>query len=296
MDLNTNPRLAAHLSNDSLPAIDVTDKVMEAIRVPRKKKPVRKTMLAAGIAAAILVVSGFGYAASWQLHKADGTVSLEYRNPTEEDGPWSNHTAEEMEAMKQKLQPGEAGLFYDKSEVNPFALENPIIYTDLKEMDSQWTSPIAVPETIANDVFRFKQGNYIHEMEMPNTADEPRLREEAAAAADGIAFTLIKTYDIMGAHKEYTSSNGGQLGVFISPGKGWGTIITELKERDMIKTKVNGREAFAIVNKASGDREVVWMDERDGVPVYCKVSSTTPELVSQEQLIAIAGDLATPAS
>lgn len=292
MDTNQNEifnrQLSKRLSVNDWPAIDVTDRVMGAIRAgagtAQRSKKLSRTSLIAGMAALVVVLSGFGYSAlKWQLHRADGSVSLEYREFDSTD----NGTPSESEAvdrLRSELAPGEAAAYMSPQKgIEYVAFENPIEYDTFAEVAPLIELPAAFPSELP-DGFAFYKGAIHHDLEMISPAEIEEWRQEMERSGQSEMMKPLATTGFSAVSLLYHESNGEEIRINATFGEMWRTVYTDLSKQSMDKVEVNGIEAFAITDSDSGKREIAWIDDSGDVPLYFQVSSVT-SAVEWDQLI-----------
>lgn len=280
-------QLSRRLAKNKLPLVDVTARVMAGIDGLKPQRPVsaRKPLWIAGIAAAILVISGFGYAMSaWQLQRADGSVSMEYRSFKPGEEPAHGMDAGEL---RKRLNPGEAAFFVTLNEAGKeeiIGIENYRVYTSLEQLISAADLPLRFADSLT-DSMKFTEGHIVHSLENPDIA---LLRAELEQSGLDIYMKNTGLGDTEGAVAFYQNADGGKIRVDMFKGDSWRTIESSLKDEEIAKITIHNEEALAVTDRNTGERELHWMDERSGDPVYVKVSTATPGRVTEEELLAAA--------
>jgi len=285
-------QLNQQLSSDKFPLIDITDRVMDRIRQHGnvRRQPVKKMVWMAGAAAVFLVLCGFGYAAvTWQLQRGDGSVSMEYSSykpgdewPHFDLSPWMN-----------QLEPGEAALFYFKREGKDYFVsqENPVKYTSLAELETESGFTVPVPDSLAGG-YTFQQGSISHDLEKPDPSLMESLRAESEHSGGDFAMRKIHVKEEkLGVSFVYRHEKGGEILILASMGEMWRKMYDNLEQKQVEKVSVLGHEALAVEDQTTGERKVFWLDERGAVPIYYKISTLTPDLVSMQALLKAAESL-----
>ncbi|MFD0713103.1 hypothetical protein [Paenibacillus sp. GCM10027626] len=285
------------LFEHDLPAIDVTARVMSAVR-ERAARSTRARALRGkpayiiGLAAVFIVVSGFGYATlSWKLQREDGRVVMDYRQFEPGDEPVSSR---EDFAEKQALLPeGTAAFFYEKpSQAGEagryFSIDNPAMFDSAAQLRQESALPVRVPDQLG-DGFQFAEGNFISGHSHPDEGLMEQLKAEAERSQESFAYAPIDIGDRVGLSLLYKGTAGGEIRVFAdAEGERWRTVFTDLKEKHVSEAKVRGMEALLIANQMTGELEVMWIDGEGERAVFYKVSTETPQFVSSGQLLAAA--------
>ncbi|CAH1199010.1 hypothetical protein PAECIP111893_01207 [Paenibacillus plantiphilus] len=289
MDRNEtiNHQLNQRLAKNKLPIVDVTARVMariDGIR-PQRSFAARKPLRVASIAAAILIISGFGYAmVNWQLHRADGSVSLEYRNfmPGEESAD-----SLDISELRKQLNPGEAAFFVTlnkKGEAEISGTENYLLYNSLEQLKAVLELPLHVTDSLTGTMV-FKEGHLIHSLD---NLDLDLLRAELEQSGLDIYMKKVGLGDPQGVSLLYQNDGGGEIRVTAFKGDMWRTVVSDLEDQEIEKIMVHNQEVLAVTEHHTGKRELHWMDEGSSIPMYVTVTTETPEFVSQDELLAAA--------
>lgn len=286
-------QLNQQLSSDSFPLIDITDRVMVRIRQHGnvRRQTAKKMVWMAGVAAVFLVLCGFGYTAvTWQLHRGDGSVSMEYSSYKPGDGPLDV----DLTSWVKRLEPGEAALFYIRHEGKDrfVAQENPVEYTSLARLEAEAGLNLHFPSGLEGG-YSYKKGNLAHNLDVEPSLMES-LRTEAQQSGSDMAMRKMQkaaVKEVEGMFLFYNNAEGGEIVVFSSVGEIWRQIYGNLRQSQVEKVNLRGQEAFSVVDHTTGMKKVLWLDDSSGTPIYYHVSTQTPALVSSKALLKAAESL-----
>lgn len=279
------------LLGEPLPRIEVTDRVMAAIRTKqgiggRSGRSKRSRLwYTAVIAAAVVFACGFGYAASsWQLFAPNGSVALEYRNYLPGDEPIRGI---DTDALRDKLAEGEAAVFYIREQDQYIGLVNERRYSNYD--DFAQAAGGRAPARELGGGWEYRTGSLVHELQ----PDWVVQRDKTDFTTDGdVSYRKIPLGPKNGYHATYGDNTGQQMSISATFNERMRTLYTDLAKKQMEKVHLNGIEAFYI-REAEGDvHRMVWAEGEGNSFVYYSLSVSSSDERSQDWLREVALELA----
>ncbi|MCU6707894.1 hypothetical protein M6D81_04140 [Paenibacillus sp. J5C_2022] len=296
MESGWERRLKHWLSSEAHPNIDVADKVMAAIsskNISRGRPSLwsRRSMMLAAAAAVVLIVSGFSYAAAtWQLNRSDGTVSMEYRAFEAGEEPILDER--ESSELQQLLPAGSMALFYLTDRNRFVTLENPVAYTSYEEWRSQsgYLLPAHAAKLTAD--YHFLDGMvHAEPVEAQLVGLMKQLMQDAEESGESIVYREVERSRPHSASASFQANDGGVIALYASEGQNWRTVHTDMAGKEMKKVALGEQEVLLIGNAEEARYELAWMDESASEPIYYRVYTETPELVTEDELFLFAAVL-----
>ncbi|MHA6482425.1 hypothetical protein ACX1C1_11065 [Paenibacillus sp. strain BS8-2] len=278
------------MSGSWLPEIDVSDRVMEAIRNKKRLEPraipfkwrMGKSGYIAFIAAAVVFACGFGYAAlSWKLFGSDGSIALELRSISPHES-----TVELIDpSLLERLGEGEAAIFYLRDQDRYIGLANERQYGPLAFEQFAAETGAHEPLSELGDGFVFTQGTIRHDLNKippdlswgdPDGEERVSLRKIPIGAANGYT-------------AKYQDAEGHQLTLTAWYNVPDREIYTDELDRLMIeKVTINEMESFYMKEKDSSVQRISWMEGEGEQHIYYQIFDTSADKLPREQLIEVA--------
>lgn len=275
---------------ERLPGIDVTDRVMEAIRsksgqglesdqYPIKRK---RAWYVSFIAAAVIFACGFGYSAvSWKLFSPEGTVSLELISVSPNEVSIESIGSD----LRDMLNEGEAAIFYLRDQNRYIGLAHERDYGALEFEQFAAETGMHKPLRELGDGFTFHQGTLMHDLNKlaldlnwgdPDGDASVNLRKMpmgktvrySAVYRDdsGHQLTLSAWYNI--PDRQIYSSE-------------WDTLVME-------KVTLGPMDAFYLKEKDSDMHRMAWAEGEGELYVYYQLFDSAMDKLPRERLIEVA--------
>jgi hypothetical protein len=300
MEKQQNMQWQENLSalEERLPRIDVTDRVMAAIRsksgsgqrlesdrYPIKRKS-GKALYVSFIAAAVIFACGFGYAAvSWKLFAPDGAVSLEMISVSPNDisiepiGP----------ELRDMLHEGEAGVFYLRDQNRYIGLAHERDYGELEFEQFAAETGTHKPLRELGDGFIFHQGTLMHDLNKL----APDLNWGDPDGDESVSLRKVPLGKTVGYSAVYRDDSGHQLTL-----SAWYNIperqiySSELDKLVKEKVTIGEIEAFYLKGKDSDMQRMAWAEGEGELHVYYQLFDSAMDKLPRERLVEVAAAIA----
>jgi hypothetical protein len=279
---------------ERLPRIDVTDRVMEAIRsksgsgqLPESgrspyKRQRGKALYVSFIAAAIIFACGFGYAAvSLKLFAPDGLVSLE------QIGVSPNEVSMEPigSDLQDMLDEGEAAIFYlrDQDKYIGLAHEREYDYSEFEQFAA--ATGIHEPLRELGDEFVFQQGTLMHELDKL----APDLYWGDPDGEESVSLRKVPLGKTVGYSAIYRDASGHQLTL-----NAWYNVpdrkiyTDELHRMVAEKITIGAVETFYLKEKDSDMQKMAWAEGEGELHVYYQLFDSAIDKLPRERLVEVA--------
>ncbi|QNK56929.1 hypothetical protein [Paenibacillus sp. PAMC21692] len=279
---------------ERLPRIDVTDRVMEAIRsksgsgqrLESGRSPFRwrsgKALYVSFIAAAVIFACGFGYAAvSWKLFAPDGAVSLELISVSPNEvsiepiGP----------DLRDMLHEGEAGIFYLRDQNRYIGLAHEREYGDLEFEQFAAETDLHAPLRELGDGFVFHQGTLMHDLN--KFAHD--LNWGNPGGDESVSLRKVPLGKTTGYSAVYRDSSGHQLTL-----SAWYNIpdrqiySSELDKLIKEKVTIGEMEAFYLKDIDSDMQRMAWAEGEGELYVYYQLFDSAMDKLPRERFVEVA--------
>ncbi|NLX76040.1 MAG: hypothetical protein GXZ01_01500 [Clostridiaceae bacterium] len=247
-----------------LPEIDVSDSVMNSIENTKIRSRKSRNLFAAGVAAAVLLLTTGAYAAVkiWFLNDSNNNTVLEYRQYDEENGEPFDVSEELIDQLLEDIEPGKALIYYDP-ELITFASSSvldaartyskPVEFTELDMLVEtagfDFTVPSEIPEGYA-----FAEGQLTYRPLHLTGEILRKLREEAETNGKNFATAEWETTsEVLGVNLVYRNKDK-EFRIHITVFDGV-EVYTDFQNKLIEKMTLKGRDILYI--EEEGARKIV---------------------------------------